>query len=160
MQRITMKDAFNFALQLEAQGHDFYIECSGNAREEQVQSLFRKLAAEEKKHMERFKKILAGVEKEDTGELTDQRSKMLMDAYAKAFFPGQAETDKKAMKRLSALEAAGFGVRIEQNSIDYYRKLRSLAPESDREAIGLILAEEEKHYEQLTRLQSRLAANT
>ncbi len=156
MQTISLKDAFGFAINLEKSGREFYTGCGKNARKEDAQKVFFFLADEEKKHCTIFERMSARVEQDGGAAVSDERAEQLLDAYAEAFFPGEALSGEKPLKKVNTIDAIGFAVKMELNSIGYYKRLRSVIPEEDRDSIDLIMNEEQQHYEQLNRLKESL----
>ncbi len=156
MQRLSLNDAVDFAVNLEKSGIDFYQDCSQKAKKEYSRNVFLFLANEEKKHLEVLKRMFQAVEERGDATISGKRAKMLLDAYAKAFFPGEAMVGDKPLKKLNVVESIDFAIKIELNTINYYKKLKSVLSEEHAGAMDKILAEENEHYERFKRLKSSL----
>ena len=156
METIGLKEVLEFAVKLEENGIKFYTEFAEKAQQEIVNKIFLFLANEEKKHLKEFERMVSTAAEENRPALSEGTTQELLNAYAKAFFPGEEAAEEKPIKDLSPLEATSLGIKTEQYSISYYQKIKSLAPQRDHRSIDRILREERQHYEKLTELKEKL----
>ncbi len=156
MQTLSLKDAFGFAIKLEESGRNFYTSCGEKARKEGARKAFMFLAAEEKKHLSTFKRMQEMAQVGGGASVTGEHARLLLEAYAESFFPGEALAGEKPLKRLTTIEALGFAMKMELHSIHYYKRLRSVVPEDERDSIDEILHEEELHRSKLSHLRDSL----
>ncbi len=156
MRRITIKQAVEFAIGLEKNGIKFYKECGENSKKDEARNLFFFLAAEEGKHLEVLSRMFSGVGRYDTPSVEGKRAQMLLDAYAKAFLPGQALADDKSLKKMDAVGAIDFGIKTELNGIDYYNQLRKIVAEEHAGLIDNIIKEEREHYRKFVNFKKSL----
>ncbi|MFP4029112.1 MAG: ferritin-like domain-containing protein [Candidatus Brocadiia bacterium] len=156
MQSLRLADAIAFAMELEKNGNTFYANCRKEARDKKVAEIFSFLQREEEKHFAAFEKMKNQIEDDQPGDADAERVSKLLDAYAESFLPGQEQMSKKSLRKVGPLEAIGFAVQLEKNSIEYYQKLRTIVPQDHISTIDDIITAEESHREKLERFKESL----
>lgn len=155
MGRVTLDETIQFAIKLEKQGREFYKECADNTGREDVQRMFLFLAREEGKHQAAFENMRASYRNapQSAGEASRGR---LLDAYADSFFPAQEEVKGKGIAGAKLADVLSFAMRIEETSVQYYEKLRTLLSPEYVKVIERIIGEEKKHYAKLAKFRDSL----
>jgi rubrerythrin len=133
-------DALNKALNLEAAGKKFYLECAAKTKDANGKKMFQYLAGEEETHYEKVEKIYREEFNKEFMANKDNPKRPLGIFELKV--PG-GSLDEKA----GALDALNIALRAEENSIMLYTKLTNAA-HSDRmkKIFNKLLGEEDKHY--------------
>jgi rubrerythrin len=142
-------DLFEIAIKLEQDGAAFYLNLAKHAPTEGFASLFKRLAEDEKKHESYFRAL-----KEKSALISVDSSVLEL---AKSVFKGfDPETFEPEEDQIPLYEEA---LAIEQRSIDLYKsQINELEFDAERQAIGKIIEEEERHYivmEELLKLVTR-----
>lgn len=130
----TVNGIFDFAIEKEAEAHDFYVEWAGRLEAAHLKELFLSFAAEEQNHKVTLERIKLGT----------------------AFLPSAAQvTDLKIVDYLVDInptpgmdyqEALIIAMRREKSSIKLYTDLAAISSDGETKNIFLALAKEEaKH---------------
>lgn len=146
-------EVFRIAVRIEENGERFYREMSKRLADPQVKELFEDLADEEVKHREFYEALLAeagGVEAEE-GSPGEYFAYLL--SYADGIIFSQEVFEKRLKEITDEAGALEFAIGVEWDSINYYRELKGLVPESQRQRLNDLIAEERRHFVTLTRLK-------
>jgi rubrerythrin len=132
-------DALCRALDLEAEGRQFYTDCEQKTESLEGKAMFKYLAHEEKVH---YEKIASIFEKNDyKGYCEYVEAKGLTSGIFKPKVTG-SRLDKKS----DALDALNISLSAEENSIELYSRLSADAEKTElREFFGHLVDEERKH---------------
>jgi rubrerythrin len=140
-----------FAIQLENEGESFYTQQAATFQETDLGTVFRILAAAEKKHAALIAAHLAG----ETADWPDGRD---LDA-ARSIFPGLPALRQQLAGMPDQMDVYTLASGIEQRSIDLYSELLRTAQDSgERVLLDFILKQEQDHlalFEELSFLLSR-----
>ena len=152
-------DIVEVAVRIEENGATFYryaVQLAGN---EEVKTLFQRLADEEVKHRRIFVQILAGMDRNLPPEGYDGEYAAYLHDYVdnRLIFKAEAFAGELAKLRSEA-SALDFAIQRELDAIHYYREMRDLLPADRREAIERIIAEEKEHFVRLSALRKRLGS--
>lgn len=136
------KDIFEYAMKMETDGRDFYLEQAQKTQQSQFRKIWEQLADDEQKHYNIFKALRDGQPAHyDEGTATTILASTMnvfeeMKASGKNFsFTGEVE---KAW-----VEAR----EVERKSEDFYRdKAKQVDTEAKRQILHRIADEEHKHY--------------
>jgi len=139
-------NVFDFAMDMEDAGRDYYEKLAGNAILPGLKSIFTSLAEDERKHFIIFQQLKAG---HKTGPMPDSKSiDEARDVFAKL------PRDAAALKGLhDTLAAYRHAMKLEADSFRLYED--AAARESDDAIKSLLLkiaAEEHKHFNILENL--------
>lgn len=144
------------ALKIEADGANFYSMAAGSTDNTSAKEIFTFLAEEEKKHYEFFLKSLEALEDGDKLNYSEAlRSAQTLKDETKEVF------NRDFLKRLKgdnfSLSAVSIGIKLENNSIDFYKKLKS---EQDNEEAGIfydfLIDTEISHHDLLARMEKEM----
>ena len=142
----SVEDAIKGAIKLEIDGRKFFNHAADVTQHERGQKMFRFLADEETKHMERF------------GEMFSQI--LGGSDWRKVVNPKQYKGDaplvtklKERMKRAEGkgeVEALSIGMQLERDAIDFFQNAAADTDDPVAKKIFLEISEEEKfHYDLL-----------
>lgn len=154
MSIFAASDVLQFALRMEENGGLFYRKAADLADNSEVKKLFGFLASEEDEHKKTFEKFLAKVEiYQDTedypGEYLNYLHQYIDD---KIFFTHENELSKT----LDVVSALDFAIQREMDAVLYYTELKGFVNDEDAKVIDEIIAEERKHFAQLSALKKNL----
>lgn len=142
-------EIYRMAIELEKNGLAYYTEIARQATNEQTKAVFTYLATIEKKHLRKFRKLLANKSKSTPPEsYRGEYMKYLRALLKDRLFTSSAAARSRAAKSGSKA-AISTGIQAEKNSILFYSELLDLVPADDREALVKILTEEKRHLSRL-----------
>jgi rubrerythrin len=138
-------EAIKTAIQLEKDGQAFFEKAAAETKNELGKRMFRKLATDEVRHLQTFKKMFATLTDPETWKL------LLKEGRPRERMP---YFDEKAQKRSQAEKGAGEvnalqqALEVERKAIDFFRNIAQQGsnPEVSR-IFTLIAKEEELHYD-------------
>ncbi|MFW5853998.1 MAG: hypothetical protein ACOCW9_01620, partial [Thermodesulfobacteriota bacterium] len=84
------------------------------------------------------------------------------ESYMQSFvkdevFQSPNEAAEKAAGITDASEAIGYGLKIENRSIDFYQHIKGVVPTSEREAIDGVIFQEKEHKRRLESLRKEMS---
>ncbi len=154
MNAFTASEIVAFAARIHENGAHFYKYAIQLVQNSEAKDLFFELADEEMKHKEKLDKIFAGMEQYIPQESYQGEYAQYLRNYIDnnvVFTKNAIDSDLAAVR--DACSAIDFAARRELDSIQYYESIKRLVPESRHKAIDDLIAEERRHYVQLTNLR-------
>ena len=154
----TGRELIEIGIGIEKNGAAFYESLAESTGDAGLQGIYTHLADREREHAEIFRNML--------GTSGDYRLPQPLtgeyDAYLKALVDSLIFTDDgtaRAMARNagSDMEAVQTALRVEKDSILYYREMRNLVRRTDRTIVDTLIEEERGHIGQLTELKKSLS---
>ncbi len=151
-------DLANMAIDIERNGAAFYDIMARSSDAAPVREIFHYLVEMERRHMQIIQEIFSGVDKNDPIGYDEERS-----AYVKTLMENSVFTDdfvnNEFVNRIeNDIQALELSIIAEKDSIIFYYELLGLVPESNRELVNRIIAEEKSQIKQLTALKKELKA--
>jgi len=155
--KFAASEIAEMAIEIEINGRDFYNAVAAKVKSIKAKNLFQFLAGEEEKHIEKFKKILESVKKYEPKEAYPEE----YFAHINALASNQVFTqkDKGAQVARGAKDenaAIAIGIKAEKDSITFYEDMKKIVPEEDKRIVDDVIAEEQKHLEELISLRGSL----
>jgi len=147
------REVFQIAVRIEENGERFYREMVGRIGDEEVKTLFLFLADEEIRHRRFYESILETAEPFEPEESYPGEYFDHLRSYASGVIFSQEAFEKKLDEIRDAGAALDFAIGVEWDSIHFYQELKGLVPESRREQLDEIVAEERRHFVRLTKLK-------
>jgi len=153
MASITVGEILRFAVRMEKSGEKFYRDFAGASPSAKVNNLFLRLASEEAAH----KKIFEGLaERADTYGASEGYPGEYLEYFYnyidnKDFFKEGVETS--LTKSLDTQSALDFALKMELDSVVFYREMKIFVPVEDNKTIESIINEEWRHFSQLSELK-------
>ncbi len=154
-ENLEEKEAVKRAAQMEENGFAFYTLLSDRTDDNEVKSVFKRLAHDEKRHLKALEQIFfprAGLGDQITEEELEIESYVKGDGVPDVFF--RKIDVEKLVDSIDGLRGAlMFALAIERHSVDFFNDLASKAETVDGRKMYVWLAEEEKtHVKQLEKL--------
>ena len=143
-------EAYRIARHMEKEGIDFYCQLKGHLTGPRFQKTIEHLLQEERKHLALFQtkidQLLEGVDDPYEGD-------HVVDVVNTKIFNLLPKTDDISQVVSNKGKALKLGILIEKRSIAFYQELlRYTTEESGQKALQELIAEEERHQEQLYQL--------
>jgi rubrerythrin len=155
MNAFTASEIVAFASRIHENGAHFYKYAIQLVKDEEAKDLFYELADEELKYKQNLDKIFAGMEPYIPQEnYTGEYAQYMRDYIDNNIVFTKEAIDADLASVKDACTAIDFAAQRELDSIHYYENIKRLVPESRHEAIDDLIAEEKKHYTQLTSLRN------
>jgi rubrerythrin len=131
-------DIFEYAMQMELDGRNFYLDLAGKAEDKGVQQILEMLAGDEMKHYTVLEEMRAKKPK-----MVD--TKILNNA--KNVFKEMKEKDEGKLFPSAQIDLYRKALEIEEKSRNFYLdKSKEVAEPFQKSLFGRIAAEEKKHY--------------
>jgi rubrerythrin len=147
------RSACSIAIEIEQNGERLYRGLSeAFVLDPLVSELFSRLAGEENTHSEQFRILLEEV----SGCAPADGGYSILNAYARVFSRSRLSDEIGSVGR-SLQSALDFAIRREMDSIFFYHEAADGRHDALGEAFGKVIAEERKHFRELTELRNRLA---
>ncbi len=141
MERKVFCDALDRALDLEIEGHDFYMRCAEHTSNREGQEFFRYLAGEELVHYNRVSEVYRSNFRDYCG----REERVLKLGGESAVFEENVPGGNLD-ERSDALDALNIAIGVEENSIELYRGLAEGSDDPEmREFFEMLVGEEENH---------------
>lgn len=140
-----VKEAIKTAIQMEKDGHAFYMKAAAQTTDEMGSKIFESIAKDELTHLETFKKMFE--ETVGTGEFDS-----LVDSSKKyadlPVFPKDLKAVEGASGYTNELDALHIAMDAEKDAIEFYGKIldKCQGDELACRIIGEIIEQERKHY--------------
>jgi rubrerythrin len=148
-------EVVEIGIQIEKNGKDFYEALAGLAKDPKAKDIFNFLAAEEKKHIVVFQKILSSIEKyEPQGLDADDYTAYMNSLAGQSVFTQKDKGAELARSAKSDKEAIEIGIGAEKDSIVFYEGMKKAVPEYDLKAIDEVIAQEQGHLKRLMGLKN------
>ncbi len=152
MEKFSLREAVEQAVQTERLGHDFYLEMAKRVGDNpQVKDLCEALALKELEHEKKFSELMETV-KDRGEEAWDEVSKYLRAIVESEFFLGKNKS-LPSMDRVRSIEdAVRTAIGFEKETLLYFYAIRDVFGE--KEVISQIIDEEKSHIVWLSRFSS------
>lgn len=154
--RVFARDALRMAIATEQSGLEFYTRGARQTKDARARSVFKKLAAEEREHLDKLQKRYRQLLVEDP-QLESHATFLFFKGAASGLFADGARELRDGVK--DDHDALAIGIRCERGSHNFFKKYGERFEESEGKRIFLEFADEEReHLELLLREQKSLAA--
>ena len=142
-----------FAVQLEANGYDFYREVSSKLTAPVATAVFDDLARQELEH----KALFEGLGRQPEPPTVVESYNGEYDSYLKAYVDSYVFTIERMKNiltrtRLDEKEAIQFGIDSEKDTILFYMGIKDAVRQTDRPVMDRIIVEERRHFARLVQL--------
>jgi len=152
MSIFAASDVLQFALRMEENGALFYRKAAELAEDSEIKKLLNFLACEEDEHKKTFEGFLSKVEIYHPTE--DYPGEYLN--YLHQYIDKKIYFTDNAPKKLDAANALDFAIQTEVDAIVYYTELKGFVDAADAKIVDKIIAEERKHFAQLSALRKKV----
>ena len=153
----SASEVIEMGIEIEKNGRDFYNGVAQVSNNPQAVKIFRYLAGEEEKHIDRFKYILREVKNyEPTEAYPDEYF-----AYLKVLSEGHIFTKEKTGSKIAETiktdsDAIEMGIGFEKDSILFYHEIKRVVLEDEEKIIDKLIGEEQNHLIKLAELKEQL----
>ena len=150
-------EVVEFAIRIEQNGYTFYAGLENKLTDPGVKDLINHLKNEEKKHEETFRRLLpdltpANLRETYSGEYEDYL-KILVDTH----IFGKVNSAEEALKKVDTeIDALNFAMSFEKDTILFFKELKDLVSEKDKEIIDILIQEEKTHLRRLAIVKAEL----
>jgi len=139
------KDSLEFAIKLEQEGHDYYVDHADETDNPFVQSVLEKLAERELEHIEAINNIAEG---KSVDEVTFVD--LNIEQETRDIFEEFSESEKEGWKEEKA-DVYDHAIELETKLAKLYKELaEETEDEEEKEFFQALTKEEDKHYETLS----------
>ena len=150
-------EVVEMAVEIEKNGRNFYKELDKKSSNLKAKEMFVYMAGEERKHIETFREMLSSVNSYNPAGAYPPE----YFAYMSALVGNQVFTDRNkvtdvAQRVANDKEGIDVAIAAEKDSILFYEAIKQMIPEKDIAVVDKIIAEEKKHFQQLTEMKQRL----
>lgn len=148
-------DIVEFAIRMEENGERFYRRAATTTADEEVKSIFNRLADEELKHRKFFSAIFSDMEKKTPPETFPGEYMAYLRDYidGKAVFTEKEEAELSEIKE--TLAAIDFALQREMDSVLYYHEIKRFVSDSQHPVISNIIEEEWRHFHTLSKAREK-----
>ncbi|MFP4135883.1 MAG: ferritin-like domain-containing protein [Candidatus Acetothermia bacterium] len=141
---VISKDSLEFAIELEQEGHDYYVEHADETDNPFVQSVLEKLADRELEHIEAINNIAEGKSVENVKYIDldiEQETREIFDEFS--------ASEKEGWKEEKS-DVYDHAIELESKLAKLYKDLaEETEDEEEKEFFQALTKEEDKHYETL-----------
>jgi rubrerythrin len=136
------------AMEIEREGHDFYLQAAHSTQDKEGREVFRTLAKDEKNHLDLLQRQYAALEEENKWFDLPGMKQAQADLDQPLFPKGKDAFEQAVTAKSTDLDALLFGLDIENRSYDFYRQAASEITDTVAKAVLQFLAgEERKHFD-------------
>ncbi|MEJ5230345.1 MAG: ferritin family protein [Pseudothermotoga sp.] len=139
---VSLSDLLSIAVQIEANGYDFYNSLANNQASQKLKEFFTHLAEQERVHQQIFRNLITHTKSSPSLStwIDEEVSGYLKSLADVSIFPAI----ERSKKQLTVREAFSLAIDVEKDSIIFYSELLPYAGE-ERKSIEAIISEEKKH---------------
>jgi rubrerythrin len=156
-EKVTPKDLIDIAIGIEKQGIAYYDVMAASTWHEVASDLFRHLAGMERSHVETFKNMFGDMSKSaDPVAVTAAHAEFIKTLVENAVFTDEMAAGELAEHVDNEDEAIDIAISAEKESLLFYYTIQEDLPETAKDTVNKILAEEKSHLAQLSGLRQKL----
>lgn len=149
-------ELLELAVSIEKNGAAFYQALAEKTQDKSPQAIYEHLAAEEIKHEQTFRGMLATVGSYQPPEDYAEDYRLYLKSLAdSSVFTSVAQARQKATRASSQAEALDIGIQAEKDSILFYNEMQNLVKPADQPTILDIINQERAHLHQLSQLKAK-----
>jgi rubrerythrin len=139
-----MQDVFDFAMQMEQDGRDYYEEMASKTKIPALKKILTGLADDERRHYQIFKN-LREQHSDQVSQLSEKSTTIMSDA--KNIFEQLSGDEVEVDTAGDAIEVWEHAQKIEKKSEDFYREKAGVVPDKTaKDLLNKIADEEHKHW--------------
>jgi rubrerythrin len=139
------EDSLEFAINLEQEGHDYYVDNAKETDNPFVESVLEKLAERELEHIQAINNIAEGKSVDDVSFIN-----LDIEEETKEIFDEFSESEKEGWKEEKA-NVYDHAIELETKLAKLYKEMaEETEDEEEKEFFQALTKEEDKHYETLS----------
>lgn len=151
-----VREIFQFAIQIEVNGEEFYRSQAKKVREKAVKSLFENLADDEIKHRKIFEGLAEKAGYFEPVETYPQEYFAYLRAYVDNIVFSKSKWQREVGRIKTAGAAVDFAIQRELDSILYYVEMKKFVAAEQHKPLEGIIAQERNHYWRLSELKKKM----
>lgn len=150
-------EVVEMGVQIEKNGRDFYNGVEKLSKAPKSREIFKFLAGEEEKHIERFKNILTEVKKYEPSEAYPGEYFSYIKTLSEQHIFTKKNKGIEAAKTMKIdKEAVDMGIKFEKDSIVFYEAMKKVVLEGEHKTINKLIEEEKVHLKKLNELRNQI----
>ena len=150
-------ELIEIALNMERNGVVFYQALADKTQNKDAKTIYDYLANEEKKHLNTFQGMLNAVgQYRPPQDYAEEYMLYLKSLVDNSVFSNISETQQKAEKISSEIEAIDTGIQAEKDSILFYTEMQNFVRQPDQKIVLNIIDEEKAHLRLFSQLKQTL----
>jgi rubrerythrin len=150
MENFNASEIYQFAIKIEENGETFYKKMCQKIDDEKVIKLFTQLAADEVSHKITFTNMLSKFESYDPGDSYAEEYFQYLKAYAENLVFSFNNFDAAVEKVNTIEDAFRFAIGKELDTIAYFREMKEIVSDADKDKVEAIIKEEREHVVRLS----------
>jgi rubrerythrin len=155
--QLSLNDIFKAAMQLEAIGGAFYRKYAQVSDVPEIKKAFNSLAVMEETHFNKFQAMLEALAPEQAGRGISKENRSYVTKTINEVVFNEERKPENLLQRVSNLnDALKIALELEDNSIDYYERIKQEVPPEVAREIARIIVEEQEHVQTITNLKENL----
>lgn len=149
-----------FAVRIEQNGYAFYEKAESLVNNPAAKELLTFLKEEEKNHEQVFRDILGTLEplniRETYAGEYEEYLKALVDSHV---FGAEGAAEKAVANLDNEIDVLNTAIGFEKDTILFFRELKELVSEKDREIVDRLIKEEQSHLRKLAIVKGELCSS-
>lgn len=146
-----------FAVRIEQNGYTFYQKAESLVKSRAAKELLAFLKEEEAKHEKLFRDMLGSLEPANVRETYageyEEYLKALVDNHV---FGAEGAAEKALANLENEIDVLNTAIGFEKDTILFFRELKELVSEQDREVVDRLIKEEQSHLRKLAIIKGEL----
>lgn len=146
-----------FAVRIEQNGYTFYQKAESLVNNPAAKELLAYLKEEEAKHEKLFREMMGTLEPANVRETYEGEYEEYLKALVDNHVFGAEGAAEKALARINnEIEVLNTAMGFEKDTILFFRELRDLVSDKDREVVDRLIREEQSHLRKLALVKAEL----
>jgi len=146
-----------FAVRIEQNGYTFYQKAESFVNNPAAKELLAYLKEEEAKHEKLFREMMGTLEPANVRETYEGEYEEYLKALVDNHVFGAEGAAEKALARINnEIEVLNTAMGFEKDTILFFRELRDLVSDKDREVVDRLIREEQSHLRKLALVKAEL----
>jgi len=156
--KVTCREVFEMALQIEQMGYDFYTTMAHNSTNDQLKNGYNQLAVEEKKHLDRFDQLREIIKNIDIDQLEnwDEVSSYFKALIETKVIPTSPEKNSLAPELKDEIGAIHISISFEKDTILFLQEISRWVKDEDKNKIEQLIDEEKNHILMLLEMKKNI----
>ena len=150
MQPLNVHEIIQFAVQIEKNGLDFYLDQKTKNSRPEIKKIFSELAEDEIRHAEIFQAMSDKIHACEPAESFPEDYFLYIKSFSDRLIFNSAQNRIQAGQIRNPAEALDFACARELEAIAYYQEIQKITGPETRSAVEKIISEERGHFLKLS----------
>lgn len=156
-EKYSVAEIVKLGIEIEKNGNAFYAALTENAQRDDIATLFRFLAEQEKQHVSVFKKILESVEAGQPQEIyPDDYFAYMHDLASEHVFLEPDKGQVLAERITDDKEAITLALMFEESSIRFFENMKKGFSKNDKEVVNKLIEQEKEHIQKIKSIEATI----